>query len=299
MYLDYWKLSSKPFENVSDVRFLFHADQHKEAIARLLYAVREKKSGAFITGPYGAGKTMVRDVVMDRMTDLNTLGSTYIPVVVENPVCGPVSLLQLIRERVAEETEHLQLPGFSPNEVRSLQHQPATSSAYEFNQLHRLLVEVSNQDHYIVLMIDQAHLIHSADTLEQLTMLMNLQYQHQRCLLTTLFFAHEGVIPFIRQHASFMQRIPCRWHIHALSEENTAKYISHRIGVAGLERQIFTNQALELIYRTTRGIPREINTLCDFALFLGSSTEVEFIDGDLVDQVCRDADIFSESTSTF
>ena len=105
----------------------------------------------------------------------------------------------------------------------------------------------------MVLMIDQAHLVHSAETLEQLTMLMNLQYQQRQSLLTILFSGHEGVVPFIRQYPSFMQRIPCRWHIHALSETQTEEYIAHRLGIAGVDRDLFTQQSLGMIYRHSGG----------------------------------------------
>jgi general secretion pathway protein A len=218
------------------------------------------------------------------------------PVIIENPVCSTVGMLRLLRTRIAEEARKL-----SHDEawldICRVDPVESTTPALEFNLLNGLLCDISRQKRHVVLIIEQAHLVHNADTLEQLTMLMNLQYKGRRRLLTVLYFGHEGVVPFIRQHPSFMQRIPCCWHIHALSEEQTAEYIKHRIMVAGTDRQIFTAEALELIWKHSDGIPREINNICDFALFLGASAEVEFIDGNLVQQVCRDVDLFASGSA--
>jgi len=56
MYEAYWGLKEKPFENTPDPRFLYYSQQHKEAVARMLYVVREHKGAALFTGDYGCGK---------------------------------------------------------------------------------------------------------------------------------------------------------------------------------------------------------------------------------------------------
>ena len=55
MYTTYWGLAEKPFENTPDPKFLYYSQQHEEAMARMLYIVREKKGAALLTGEYGCG----------------------------------------------------------------------------------------------------------------------------------------------------------------------------------------------------------------------------------------------------
>ena len=59
MYEEYWGLTTKPFENTPDPRFLYHSFQHEEGLSRLLYVVREGKGAGMLTGVFGCGKTLL------------------------------------------------------------------------------------------------------------------------------------------------------------------------------------------------------------------------------------------------
>src|SRR5438105_10904438 len=59
MYLEYWRLKEKPFENTPDPKFLYHSAQHEEGLSRLFYVVREGKGAGMLTGIFGCGKTLL------------------------------------------------------------------------------------------------------------------------------------------------------------------------------------------------------------------------------------------------
>ena len=59
MYEEYWGLTEKPFENTPDPKFIYYSAQHEEGLSRLLYAVREGKGSAMLTGIFGCGKTLL------------------------------------------------------------------------------------------------------------------------------------------------------------------------------------------------------------------------------------------------
>jgi type II secretory pathway predicted ATPase ExeA len=67
MYTQYWGLSEKPFENTPDPKFIYYSRQHEEAMARMLYVVREKKGAALLTGEYGCGKTLLSRVLKQEL----------------------------------------------------------------------------------------------------------------------------------------------------------------------------------------------------------------------------------------
>ena len=54
MYEPYWNLREKPFENTPDPRFIYYSQRHEEALSRMLYAIREHKGAAILTGEYGS-----------------------------------------------------------------------------------------------------------------------------------------------------------------------------------------------------------------------------------------------------
>ncbi|MBU1998299.1 MAG: ATPase, partial [Candidatus Omnitrophica bacterium] len=63
MYEVYWGLKEKPFENTPDPKFIYYSPNHEEALARLLYVVREHKGAVLLTGDYGSGKTLLSRVL--------------------------------------------------------------------------------------------------------------------------------------------------------------------------------------------------------------------------------------------
>ena len=58
--------------------------------------------------------------------------------------------------------------------------------------------------------------------------------------------------------------------------------------MAGQPEQIFTEEAIKLVFGFTRGTPREINNVCDIALLVGCSKKVRAIDATIIAEVIKD-----------
>ena len=64
-----------------------------------------------------------------------------------------------------------------------------------------------------------------------------------------------------------VQRVRLRFHLTALTPEDTQAYVLHRLEVAGSHgRRLFDDETYPVIYRYTGGVPRLVNTICDTAL---------------------------------
>ena len=59
MYAEYYGLKQEPFSIAPDPRLLFMSEQHREALAHLLYGVQGGGGFVLLTGEIGAGKTTV------------------------------------------------------------------------------------------------------------------------------------------------------------------------------------------------------------------------------------------------
>ncbi|MCM8819783.1 MAG: AAA family ATPase [Candidatus Omnitrophica bacterium] len=92
MYEIYWNLKEKPFENTPDPKYLYYSSLHKEAISRLLYAVREKKGAALLTGEYGSGKTLLSRILLEELAQEHI----YQSVVIFNPRLEATDMLRTI-----------------------------------------------------------------------------------------------------------------------------------------------------------------------------------------------------------
>jgi hypothetical protein len=86
------------------------------------------------------------------------------------------------------------------------------------------------------------------------------------------------------------QRIAVHYHLAPLTEKETELYIQHRLEVASGEgdtKNIFTEDALEVIFQHTQGTPRLINLLCDACLVYAYADEVNVITGAIVEETVK------------
>ncbi|HUF93499.1 MAG TPA: AAA family ATPase, partial [Candidatus Limnocylindria bacterium] len=68
----------------------------------------------------------------------------------------------------------------------------------------------------------------------------------------------------------------------------TGRYIAHRLAIAGGTRALFTERAVSEIFEVTHGTPREVNNVCDAALWLGRRQGAREIDERLIQRVAAD-----------
>jgi general secretion pathway protein A len=118
-----------------------------------------------------------------------------------------------------------------------------------------------------VLIIDEAQNL-SADVLEQLRLLTNLETSERKLLQIVLIGQPELRTLLARpEMEQLAQRVIARFHLDALTEAESAQYIEHRLSVAGFTGPLpFDRSAIQRIHRLTRGVPRRINLLCGRAL---------------------------------
>ncbi|MDP8206753.1 MAG: AAA family ATPase [Candidatus Electryonea clarkiae] len=261
MYLDYWEIKEKPFENTPDPRFFFQSKQHREALMRILYAVHEAKGAALLTGEYGCGKTtLIRTVI-------NELDQHLFPVVLlTNPRWGADEMLQEILYQFGTDK-----PPDKKTEILRL--------------INDQLFNYVREGKHTVLFVDEAQIIEDPMTLEELRLLLNFQL-NDRFMLTLVISGQPELRDRMRQLPQFVQRIAVKYHLVALSFEETSEYIEYRLALAGnLRETVFTENAIADIFSYTGGTPRKINNLCDLALAIGAGSKVAEIDSDLIKSI--------------
>ena len=94
------------------------------------------------------------------------------------------------------------------------------------------------------------------------------------------------------------QRVTGRYHLEPLSKEESAKYIDHRMKVAGALGEIFDDGAKNEVYRMSGGIPRVMNVICDRALLGAYSNEQRTVDRSIVRRAAKEVAGESEESSS-
>jgi len=240
MYEEFYGLREKPFNLTPDPRFFFLSESHREAFEHLLYGIKEREGFILITGEVGAGKTTLCRALLNKL-DSNIINSALIL----NPMFSGQELLQCILSDFGIQSK-------------------ATTKKKLLDELNRFLLSKQAANQNSILIIDEAQNL-PLPVLEELRILSNLETEKEKLLQIILMgqieLKEKLSLPRLRQ---LNQRISIRYHLRTLGEEETPRYIQHRMTVAGSSGDIhFTSSALREIYRYSQGIPRLINLAAD------------------------------------
>ncbi len=272
MYEEYWGLREKPFENTPDPRFTYYSQQHEEALARMMYAVRGRKGAALLTGEYGCGKTLLSRVLWNELQ----LEHLYQTVSILDPRLPGIELLQEI---------FYQLSGGSVPQAK----------IDLFHLLYKALYHNHIKGKHTVVVIDEAQSIKKIEIFEELRLLLNFQL-NDSFLLTIILMGSPELKATLSSLPQFTQRMAVQYHIRELNEPETGEYIKHRLNIAGASGEIFPDEACKDIFLFSRGVPRRINTICDLALLIGFGSGSSSIGRDIIAKVKSDMEFHCMNT---
>lgn len=155
-------------------------------------------------------------------------------------------------------------------------------------QIHTVVERLwMGKNRQTLLVVDDAHLLPDA-LLVEIRQLLNFEMDSSAPL--GLFLAGK---PALRarlrepQHEELYQRAPIRYSLAGLSRAETTEYIAAHMAAVGGDPGVFTDDAIDLIYQHSKGIPREINNLCVYALIAAGWQETRSLDRKLIDEVIR------------
>jgi len=263
MYEAYWGLSEPAFDNSPNPKFFYLSPEHEEALVRLMYAVRQRKGCAMLTGEYGCGKTTLSRALIQRLE-----AERYEIGLLTNPRWSAADFLREVLYQLGVET-------------------PERNKPELLHMLNDVFYRNYQAGRDTVIIVDEAQLIEDDAVFEELRLLLNFQTD-DRFLVTLLLIGSPELGENVRRLKHLEQRIAIRYHLNTLDDAHTANYIAHRLKMAGQPRQLFTEAAIRAIFDFTRGTPREINNICDIALLVGYSRRLEEIDEKIVAEVIRD-----------
>lgn len=280
MYNHFFQFKQAPFSIAPDPRFLFMSERHREALAHLLYGVGSGGGFVLLTGEIGAGKTTVCRCLLEQIPDNCRIAYIF------NPKLSVIELLQSICDEF-----RVDCPVQDSDEVSAKRYVDALN-AY----LLRSHAEGNNN----VLIIDEAQNL-AADVLEQLRLLTNLETNERKLLQVILIGQPELRTMLARPELEQLaQRVIARYHLDALSQQETAGYIRYRMSIAGTPAvDPFPPSLMAKIFRLTRGVPRRINLLCDRALLGAYAASRTAVTPDIIDKAAKEIFGYSSLTAAF
>ncbi len=265
MYFRHFGLKQDPFSIAPDPQFLILSDRHREALAHLLFGVSGTGGFVLLTGDIGTGKTTVCRCFLEQVPALCNVAIVF------NPKLSVLELLQTICEEF-----QIEMPPASAA--------PAGLKSH-IDALNNYLLNTHALGQNNVLIVDEAQNL-KPDVLEQLRLLTNLETSERKLLQIVLIGQPELRTMLERPDLEQLaQRVIARFHLEALSEPETARYIQHRMAIAGLSGPLpFDAKTLGRIYQLTNGVPRRINLLCGRALLGAWANNLAAVDSIMVDK---------------
>ncbi len=265
MYEAFYGLTSKPFQLNPDPAFYFNSKQHRRAKAYLEYGVARNEGFIVITGEIGAGKTTILSGLLDSLNNSN------------------VNVGQLVTTQLdAEDTLRMVGAAFGVNVT-------GVAKAQLLITLEAFLIDQASQGMRCLLVVDEAQNL-SPRAVEELRMLSNYQLGTQALLQTFLVGQPEFKRILLRpEMEQLRQRVAATCHIGPMDLEDTQHYIEHRLKCAGaINGTPFSSDAVGLIFKASKGIPRRINSLCDRLLLAGFLAAKPLIGADNVNEVVNE-----------
>ena len=269
MYADFFGLKHEPFSIAPDPRYLFLSERHREALAHLLYGLKAGGGFVVLTGEIGTGKTTVCRCCLEQVPRRCNVAYVF------NPKLTVLELLGVITEEFGITVSHP--AGVSPSVKDYL------------DPLNAYLLRTHAVGQNNVLIIDEAQNL-STDVLEQLRLLTNLETVSRKLLQIVLIGQPELRDMLARpQLEQLSQRVIARYHLGALTEQETVHYIRHRLAVSGLSGAMpFDREARRRVHQLARGVPRRINLICDRTLLGAYGQGRRRIDRAMVDRAARE-----------
>ena len=264
MYKKHFGLQDKPFNLIPDPDYLYLSSRHRVALSLLEYGLMETAAGlSVISGEVGSGKTTLIRKLMRRINhEQLTVG------LINNTSSFDADLMSWVVS------------------VFGIEH-AEKDKITTFREFQKFLIAEYSQGKRTVLIVDEAQNL-GGEALEELRMLTNINADRDQLLQIVLVGQPELLDILQRpEYAQIAQRVSVEYHLEPLDLEDVGHYIHHRMEVAGADHKVFTEDAIKAIYCLSGGVPRLVNTLCDYSLVHGYALSKDVINLEQVVEVTK------------
>jgi len=267
MFLDHFGLREQPFGVTPDPHFLYFSPSHLEALASLFYGIQSGRGFMALIAKPGMGKTTLLFHLLGHL-------------------------------RKSARTAFLfQRYSDSRDLLRSLMSDLGVDYKDEdlgrmYSQFNEFLVREARSGRRVVVVIDEAQNLDDS-VFETVRMLSNFEIPGMK-LMQILLAGQPQLADKLasRNLVQLRQRISVLSRLTQFNSDETAKYVAHRLQLAGYRgNPLFAADALEIIHLRSDGIPRNINNLCFHALTLAFATGQKAIDASILSEVLEDLDV--------
>lgn len=273
MYKDFYHMQTEAFGSLPVLNLFFNSRVHQDGWRYLVSGIMSQEPFLLVTGDYGMGKTLLCLMLVRLLQKKKNIPFVYIT----TPSDSYTKMLGSIAECLNIDI-HLD------------------DDSHVLAVLHRHFKTLAEKKTAFYIIIDDAQEL-DASILAKLRALAN--FNHEGFFpFRIVFFAHTSFVDLLKNPLLIPlgQRIKRRHRLVPFDLQDAREYIYFRLYKSGAPGTLsFTDDALNEIYASSRGVPRIINNICDASLLRGALKMERVIDRATVREALADyGEVFSE-----
>jgi type II secretory pathway predicted ATPase ExeA len=260
MYEEFFGMSNTPFLNTIPSNAMYMSESHKELLGRLEY-VASKNMFAVVTAGVGCGKSSTVRRFSDTLSR-----DKYTVLYISDSMLTPRWFYKGLLEQLGIEAK------FYRGDAK--------------RQLHKQLEIIRTVHHRnVVTVIDEAHLL-DRETLEEIRFMLNFKMDSLNPMALVLVGQKELWDKLkLQRYDAIRQRIDIKCELPAFDRSETDEYVKVHLHYAGGSTDIFTDAALDEIFKYASGSARAINKACTHCLMNASQRGKKLIDDHIVKDI--------------
>jgi len=257
MYEKFYGFANTPFSRSIPSKNLYKGNDSDELVERLKYTA-QKQLFAVLLGECGCGKT----TVLRRFVD-ETQRDNFFPLYVSDSKLTPRTFYKNMLEQLGFAAKYFR------NDAK--------------RQLHKEIEIMKGLNGTrIIAIVDEAHLL-GKEMLEEIRFLLNFRMDSESPMALVLSGQAELWDKLkLQSYAAIRQRVDIQCVVARLDRASTNEYISAHLAFAGADREMFTEAAIDEVFKFSGGIPRLINKACTESLIYGAQNRKTILDDRMV-----------------
>ena len=229
--------AEEPFSRSADPRFLYLSAQHGDVLDSIQEVVEERRGLAVVEGGFGVGKSTIA-------RRLESIYRAY-----------PQDFMVVFVHTAAYESEYAALLDVS----YALNLDRRKGMTMQWREFESFLVDQKENRRNVVVILDDAQLM-APDSLTLVHHIYNFDISQK--LAQVVLFGQPELQRIFNQRPEVLSRVDAWFRLNPLSLEDTLELIRFRCAVAGRKEPLLSQSAFLEVWKSTRGIPREIVSVC-------------------------------------